>query len=176
MKTKKTINVKDMKGMVMDSPKDILNQMTTFNKLLAEATPEQKVEIQVSQHALAKAFYDMLCDSFNCSDEDIKDVIAGLSADTGLSLSINNTQYTYSNVEVVKAEVNKAFLKSLGYKSQVALCEDYTQKGLPLPSGMTLSTKTIAAFDEDEWDGKDPIATVNKELKQTIEIKNKKSK
>jgi hypothetical protein len=170
------INVKDMKGMSFDNPKDLLAQLFTFEKLLAEASPEQKIEIAVSMHACAKAFYDMLCEKFNCGDAAIETMLAGLPANSGLGLSINNKSYTYTNEHIEEDKVDKAWIKSQGYKSQVELCEDYKSKGLPLPSGLVLSTKTIAEFNSKMWNGLDPIAVKTEYDVQNIKIKENKNK
>lgn len=173
------VTVKDMKGLVFDKPGDLLNQMMAFEKLYQEASPEERIELAVSMHACAKAFYDMLCEKFSCDDDSTEVMISGLPVDTGLKLSVNNKEYTYTNEHIEVVEVDKAWIKAQGYKSQVELCEDYQSKGLPLPAGLVLSTKTIASFKPESWDGSHPIGVATSYDVPNIkikEIKNKKSK
>lgn len=168
---KKNLSIKDMKGMVFNNPSELLTQMLEFGKLSQEATPEQRIEIAVSQHALAKAFYDMLCEKFKCDDKTIETTISKLQPDTGLTLRVNDKSYTYTNEHDTVVEVDKAWIKAQGYKSQVELCEDYQAQGKVLPSGLVLSTKTIASFKAESWNGSDPIATVSEVDIPNIKIK-----
>lgn len=168
---KKNLNIKNMGRMVFNNPNILLTHMLECEKLFQEATPEQKIEIAVSQHALAKAFYDMLCEKFKCDDKSIEDSISKLQPDTGLTLTVNGKSYTYTNEHETVVEVDKAWIKSQGYKSQVELCEDYQAQGKTLPSGLVLSTKTIASFKSESWNGSDPIATVSEVDIPNIKIK-----
>lgn len=168
---KKNLSIKKMKGVNFNNPNKLLTHMLECEKLFQEATPEQKIEISVSQHALAKAFYDMLCEKFNCDDKSIEDSISKLPPDTGLTLTVNNKSYTYTNEHETLVAVDKAWVKAQGYKSQVELCEDYQAQGKPLPSGLVLSTKTIASFKPESWNGSDPIAITSEVDIPNIKIK-----
>lgn len=168
---KKNLTIKKVQDMVFNNPSVLLTHMLNLEKLYQEATPEQKIEITVSQHALAKAFYDMLCDKFKCDDKSVENIISKLQPDTGLTLDVNGKAYTYTNEHDIVTKVNKAWLKSQGYNSQVELCEDYKTKGKILPAGLVLSTKIIASFDPKLWDGSHPIASNSEVDIPNIKIK-----
>ena len=174
-KKQNLINVVHMGDLSFDKPAEVLQRMKELKDSLAsEERPDKALLIRIELNALAKAFSKLLVESFDCSDAVIESSIdSNLPSNEGLSISINNTKFTYTKEEVKEPEVDKSYLASQGVKTIKALYEKLEAEGSTIPPCLVSSTKTIVSFKPENWNG-EPLAT--EIVANVIDIKEKEIK
>lgn len=173
MAKQNTINVVNFGDLSFDNPVDILSRMEKIKSLSLEVKDEEtSLTLQLELNALAKAFTKLILEGFNCSDEAIKELIQNkFGSNSGYSININNISYSYSKEQVSKPEIDKAYLKSIGYNNQTEYGRHLEANNLPLPEGLV--KEIMFKFKPDVWKG-DPIAHVV--YSDVINIKEKEIK
>lgn len=159
MAKQSVVNVVNLGSVSFDNPVDILSRMEEIKSLSLEAKDEEtSLTLQLELNALAKAFTKLILEGFNCSDEAIKELIQDkFGSNSGYSKTINNITYSYSKEEVSKPEIDKAYLKSIGYNNQTEYGRHLEANNLPLPEGLV--KEVMYKFKPDAWKG-DAIAHV----------------
>ena len=151
----KNLNKNNLGDINLEKPAELLKAMqgelTVFNNT---ENPTNQMVSKITLNALAKAFYKRMIESFNCSDEEVADIIEQLAPlNNYYEVTVNSVTYSYSKEQVTKLEVDKSFLASQGVKTLKAFAEKLEAEGKIIPPCIDISTKTIHSFKPDRYNG-----------------------